>query len=157
MGLKLIARMSMCCGALGCFSRNSALLSVRMLSSGSQVHSIGFGYPSHLTRYLSFPLESFESMISSTTYSSPSSVTIGGGGEGCFCEGYSAGVKGVRYTYTSLKTRWIFLQVAGSLSLYDEALTFFIMVKGPCRLSLSFLMGLSVVTFVPSRYTLSLG
>ena len=111
---KFIPRVSIRRGALGCFSWNSALLSGRMLSSGSHVQSARFGYPSHFTRYFNFPLESFESMTSSTTYSSPSSVMIGGGGGGFFCEGYSAGMKGERYF--SLKVAWTFFQVAGSLS-----------------------------------------
>src|ERR1700679_684742 len=152
MGLKFIPRISTRRGALGCFSWNSSLLSARILSSGSQVHSVGFGYPSHLTRYFSFPRENLESIISSTTYSSSPSTMTGGGGGGCFCDAYCGGVNGVRNT--SLNTGWIFFHVAGSLSLYDEAPTFFITVKGPCRLSSSFLMGLSVIIFVPSKYTL---
>jgi hypothetical protein len=115
MGLNLIPQMSTRRGTFGCFSWNSSQLFATMLSSGSQVHSVGFEYPSYLTKYLSFPLKSFESMISSTIYSSPSSVIMGGGSGGCFCDGYSVGVKGVRYTL--LKMGWILFQVAGSLSL----------------------------------------
>src|ERR1700733_15349165 len=96
-GWKFIPRMSTRLGALGCFSWNSAWLSGRMLLSGSQVQSALLGYPSHLTKYLSFPRESLESMISSTTYSSPSSVMMGGGGSGSFWDGNCAGVKGERY------------------------------------------------------------
>ena len=96
-GWKFIPRMSARRGAPGCFSWNSALLSGRMLFSGSHVQSALLGYPSHLMRYLSFPRESFESITSSTTYSSPSLVIIGGGGSGSFWDGNSAGTKGERY------------------------------------------------------------
>src|ERR1700733_3462479 len=96
-GWNFIPCMSIRLGALGCFLWNSARLSGRMLLSGSQVQSALLGYPSHLTKYLSFPRESLESMISSTTYSSPSSVIIGGGGSGSFCDGNCAGMKGERY------------------------------------------------------------
>jgi len=43
MGLKIMPQMLIQQGALGCFSWNSALLSGRMLSSGSQVQSARLG------------------------------------------------------------------------------------------------------------------
>jgi hypothetical protein len=82
-GLNVNPCMSIHQGALGCFSWNSALLSGKMLSLGSQVQLVWLGYPSHLTKYLSFPWDNLESIISSMMYSLPSLVMIGGGGYGC--------------------------------------------------------------------------
>src|ERR1700720_4955369 len=123
------------------------------LSSGSQVQSVLSGYPFHFTRYLIFPWTTFESINSSTSYSSSPSTMIGGGGSGFFWDGKLAGVKGV--SNDSLKTGCIFFHVAGNLSLYADFPILFVISKRPCRLSSNFPIGLSVLILVPSNQTLS--
>src|SRR6202041_1826447 len=80
-------------GAPECLSWNSFLLSSRIFSSGSKVQSALSGYPFHFTKYLIFPQTTFESINSSTSYSSSPSTMIGGGGSGFFWEGKVAGGK----------------------------------------------------------------
>ena len=111
------------------------------------------GYPTHFTIYWRVPCRHLESNTSSTSYSSPSFVIMGGGATGPCCSEDVEGLAG--RSRTVLNTGWIRLHVGGSCNLYARCPTFATIGNGPYRLSSSFFEGRSVEMLEPSKYTLS--